>query len=741
MASKWLELLKEIAPRVARVAFRFAFQSRVGKSASVTRTQVPASYWKTPISSATSVGQPVRLCRPAMQRRQSGGGKIGDPQVGTRQLSDIFISYAREDRASAKRLAEALTAARGWSVWWDLRLRTGEPFPHEIERAISDARCVVVLWSPHSIDSDWVIAEASEGWRRGVLVPVLIDACEPPIPFRQTHSANLSDWAGSDQASTFLALVEDIQRVMARGTAVDPLELAEREARKRRVRRFRAARRIGIGASILAGISGAVLLAWFSFHKAEDKRFGEELVAKAETIVNGLRLTYDYRSRYESERQFWAYVLTEDPGTLALLERSALLTIEGARRADTEHATRTLQRIWSVLPWTDREKKIDAQSVAGVLEFNRDGHLLAAGGGCGHTLVWDLRSDKIVGRIEHGNRGDACRKNVEGTPRWGGLAFSPNGDILATAGPDETARLWTPDGRELKRFQHEKPVTDVNFGPRGDVLVTTDQGGSARLWDVGTGRELRRVQHDDWAYGAVQSPSGKYLGTGSRDLSTRVWDVASGKELHRVTHTKYFGTIVGVRFCPDEACFVTFGGDEVAFRKIESGEVVWSQRIGLAKGVIFAGDRRVIIGAGGNDPVSGWDMAKRARVFDSSETYSDILTSIAGSRDGTVLVTAGEDGTVRAWDIRTGRELKRLPYAGSASVAVSPDGKFVASSGIDAFTRQRLLELTELRPHDLIESTCAHLRRNLTQAEWREYFYGAAYHHTCPRIEDKQKRK
>jgi WD40 repeat protein len=147
----------------------------------------------------------------------------------------------------------------------------------------------------------------------------------------------------------------------------------------------------------------------------------------------------------------------------------------------------------------------------------------------------------------------------------------------------------------------------------------------------------------------------------------------------------------------------------------------------------------VIIGSGGDDPISGWDMAKRVSLFDSSETYSDILTGIAGSRDGTVLVTAGDDGTARAWDGRTGRELKRLPYSNDVSVAVSPDGKFLASSGIDVFTHRRLLELTELRPKDLIESTCAHVGRNLTPAEWREYFYDAAYHRTCPHIEDKSK--
>jgi WD40 repeat protein len=207
-------------------------------------------------------------------------------------------------------------------------------------------------------------------------------------------------------------------------------------------------------------------------------------------------------------------------------------------------------------------------------------------------------------------------------------------------------------------------------------------------------------------------------------------------------HTKYFGgTIVGVEFCPDEACFVTFGGEEVTFRKIETGELVWSLRISSAKGVIFASDGRVIVGAGGNEPISGWDMAKREPLFNSGETYSDILTGIVESRNRTVLATAGSDYTARAWDVRTGRELKRLPYMDEVSVAVSPTGNLVASSGTDPFTKRRLLELTELRPKDLIESTCAHVGRNLTPAEWREYFYDAAYQRTCPRIEDKQKKK
>jgi len=147
---------------------------------------------------------------------------------------DIFLSYAHEDRKTVKRLAEALIISRGWSVWWDTRLRTGERFTGEIQRVIDSTRCVVVLWSRQSSESDWVAAEANEGWERGILVPVLIDDCEPPMPFRQNQAADFRQWKGSTSAAEFLKLLEDIQRVQARGSAVSPEELMARVQRRRR---------------------------------------------------------------------------------------------------------------------------------------------------------------------------------------------------------------------------------------------------------------------------------------------------------------------------------------------------------------------------------------------------------------------------------------------------------------------------------------------------------------------------
>src|SRR5438045_5935700 len=98
------------------------------------------------------------MIRPCMARVPAG-----DPGSGWElAVSDVFVSYAREDQDKARLLAGAL-AAQGWSVWWDRHIPLGKSFDRVIEEEIASAKCVVVLWSRHSVDSDWVRSEAEEG--------------------------------------------------------------------------------------------------------------------------------------------------------------------------------------------------------------------------------------------------------------------------------------------------------------------------------------------------------------------------------------------------------------------------------------------------------------------------------------------------------------------------------------------------------------------------------------------------
>jgi hypothetical protein len=124
-------------------------------------------------------------------------------------VPDVFISYAREDRDRARVLADALEA-RGWSVWWDRKIVAGQTFDHAIEQQLESAASVVVLWSEHSVASEWVRNEAAVASERDTLVPALIDTVRLPLEFRRRHAADLTRWTGDPADPEFLALCDGI---------------------------------------------------------------------------------------------------------------------------------------------------------------------------------------------------------------------------------------------------------------------------------------------------------------------------------------------------------------------------------------------------------------------------------------------------------------------------------------------------------------------------------------------------
>ena len=128
---------------------------------------------------------------------------------------DIFLSYNREDAATAKRFAEAF-AAEGLNVWWDTALRSGEAYDEVTEAALRGAKAVVVLWSPRSVVSRWVRAEATIADRCKTLVPVTIEPCERPIMFELTQTAELSHWTGDAGDRAWLAFLSDVRRFVGK---------------------------------------------------------------------------------------------------------------------------------------------------------------------------------------------------------------------------------------------------------------------------------------------------------------------------------------------------------------------------------------------------------------------------------------------------------------------------------------------------------------------------------------------
>jgi TolB-like protein/tetratricopeptide (TPR) repeat protein len=136
-------------------------------------------------------------------------------------MPDIFLSYTREDQATAQRFAEEFEA-QGFSVWWDVTLRSGETYDQVTEEALRTANAVVVLWSQKSVVSRWVRAEATLADRHRTLVPARIEACDLPIMFELTQTADLSGWTGQPSDPAWRAFLADVRRFIEASAAAPP---------------------------------------------------------------------------------------------------------------------------------------------------------------------------------------------------------------------------------------------------------------------------------------------------------------------------------------------------------------------------------------------------------------------------------------------------------------------------------------------------------------------------------------
>jgi TIR domain-containing protein len=129
-------------------------------------------------------------------------------------MADIFVSYKREDRDAVAPLARILEA-QGWSVWWDPAIVPGERYQAVIDLALNEAKCVIVVWSPQSTGSHWVLDEAGKGRDRGILVPVLIDGANPPLGFGQYQAVDLAKWSGRPDDPRLGQLFAGVLRVLS----------------------------------------------------------------------------------------------------------------------------------------------------------------------------------------------------------------------------------------------------------------------------------------------------------------------------------------------------------------------------------------------------------------------------------------------------------------------------------------------------------------------------------------------
>ncbi|MGZ4483560.1 MAG: nSTAND1 domain-containing NTPase [Nocardioidaceae bacterium] len=352
-------------------------------------------------------------------------------------------------------------------------------------------------------------------------------------------------------------------------------------------------------------------------------------------------------------------------------------------------------RLWHPATGRPAGPPLHASAKNGVLgvAFSPDGRLLASAGGDGTVRLWHPTSGRPAGAPLHTGSGSA------GGVR--GVAFSPDGKVLASAGADGTVRLWHPaTGRPAGAALHASAfsgVYGVAFSPDGRLLASADSDGTVRLWHAATGRPAGAPLQTGsgltgGVYGVAFSPDGRLLAGAASDGAVWRWNPATGRPVGaRFQATSTLNGVEGVAFSPDGRLLASAGGDGTVrlWDPARGGPAGAPISAGSGPdagvyGVAFSPDGKLLASAGGDGRVRLWDVATGRAGAPLRVIAQGGLPGMAFRPDGNLATSVG-DGTVRLWDPATGRPagapLRVSARSAAFGVAAfSPGGKLLAAS-------------------------------------------------------------
>ncbi|MFI5980841.1 NB-ARC domain-containing protein [Streptomyces sp. NPDC051555] len=300
-------------------------------------------------------------------------------------------------------------------------------------------------------------------------------------------------------------------------------------------------------------------------------------------------------------------------------------------------------RVWDVRSGICRTVSTGHEGAVMSCAVAPDGTWLASTGVDGTIRVWDVRSG-ICRTVLTGHEGAVMS-----------CAVAPDGTWLASTGVDGTIRVWDMRSGICRTVLtgHEGAVMSCAVAPDGTWLASTGVDGTIRVWDVRSGTErVSLAGHEGWVNACAVAADGTMLVSAGTDRTVRVWDVATGQ-----LGLTLYGDTGGANACAmaHDASWIAAGGSDGTVH-------VWRPRWGEP-------DRGGISGA----------AAVRTQVRAPVEPVRQCAVFPGGGR----IVSSGDDGVVRLWDVATGTELaaRNARTGGVACCAVSPDGSWFASSG------------------------------------------------------------
>ena len=321
--------------------------------------------------------------------------------------------------------------------------------------------------------------------------------------------------------------------------------------------------------------------------------------------------------------------------------------------------------------------------------FHPQSNLVVSGGDDHGIKIWELQRGK-------------CIKTLQGNSNAiYAITYSNQNNqqnLLASGHEDQTIKLWNVNinasqtlETDLQPFQilrgHSDRILSVAFSPNGQILASGSSDRTIKLWNPRTGKSLKTLQgHRSWVWEIAISPDSKLLASGSYDHTVKIWDIESGECLQ--TLQGHPSSVLSVRFSQDGKTLFSSGYDQIVKHwDLKTGECLstWEADSSNRIWAMEISPNSQYLATGGDDhSIKLWNIetGECLRLFSG---HSHPVVSLIFTPNGDRLISGSSDRTVKIWDVITGNCLETLQGHGHwvASLAISQDAKTLISGSWD----------------------------------------------------------
>ena len=558
-------------------------------------------------------------------------------------MTDVFLSYKREDKAKVQALAEALEA-EGLSVWWDTDLPLGKSYASSISGALAAAKAVIPVWTARSVQSEWVQEEATAGKRRGVLIPARLEAVEPPIGFGMIQTADLSDWTPGDSAHPEWVKLTQSVRALIGGTAPSAPSAPSKAPPPRPRRKLHLA---GVMAAIVVvAIAGGAASYFFTplklaFNPSPDEAAPEQFAPAAGGAAP-----------VAPAPEPAAAAPTPAPAAEAVAPAPEPVAAAPAAESPAPEPATPEPAPAEIDAAEPDAAEIAAAEPAPAAASREPG-----------TISFTTRQGRSVNSF----------------------VFSPDGRSALSAGKDGTVKwLAAKTGKEIKQFTGFGPrIMQALYSSDSKYAVVGASDGSVTFIELASGQRKGRFLTPEKMYQMAVSPDDGSIAVLGIDNKLRIYQ-ADGVLLTTFT-AKQEPNIYGFAWCPDSNCILLWG----KYGMLEVWNPFVPELVDKLRGhtdtvraaaFSFDGQRFATVA---ND--------RKAMIWDANNGHliSEIVLStrpagVTWSRDNTRIAIEGEGGMARVCDLETGLSVTvTITDGGSGNglISFTPDGKGVVLNG------------------------------------------------------------